>query len=144
MDKKSNSFINSRKKPLIPKGWKIVKHVKIKSFYWNRKSAVLHREKEQKKGLYVSHKVIVRRLKRRRKILLNATVLDFLMKHKNRIPQSWEGKTIDFPGTVYRDNSGELRTAYLVRHQLSHWKREFSFKKLVSFGAHNYTAILAE
>ena len=134
--------------PDIPKGWTIVEHIKIKSFFWNRKSAVLCREKEQEKGLYVSHKVIVRRLKRRKKILLNATVLDFLMNHKNRIPQSWEGKIIDFPGTVYRDNNGNLMTAYLVRYHMrgrhGHWRREFSCKKLVLHGSHDYTAILAE
>ncbi len=62
MNKKNDSFINSRKMPDIPKGWTIVEHIKIKSFFWNRKSAVLCREKEQENRQLIYMKTL-RRLK---------------------------------------------------------------------------------
>lgn len=52
---------------------------------------------------------------------LNACVLDFLMKHKELIPEAWkEKKIIVFTGSVFKDGGGSL----CLRH-LSWWDNDW-------------------
>ena len=42
------------------------------------------------------------------KPVLNANVLDYLLKHPELIPEEWKGKAVFFWGTIYRDSRGNL------------------------------------
>lgn len=62
------------------------------------------------------------------KSLLNANVLDYLLKHQHLIPVEWEGKTIHFLGTRYRDsNIGYLCIRSLLKDRDSEkWSWEYN------------------
>lgn len=45
--------------------------------------------------------------------LLNANVLDYLLKHQDLIPRSWRGKRVYFWGTIYRDGGDYLCVRYM-------------------------------
>lgn len=53
-------------------------------------------------------------LKKLNKTGLNACVMDFLMSHKELIPETWKAKQIVFPGTIFKDAGGNecLRFIY--------------------------------
>lgn len=44
---------------------------------------------------------------------LNACVLNYLMDHKELIPESWKTKQVVFPGTIFRDAGGNRCVRFL-------------------------------
>ncbi len=62
------------------------------------------------------------------KSILNANVLDYLLEHQHLIPLQWEGKTIHFLGTRYRDcNIGYLCIRSLLKDRDSEkWSWEYN------------------
>ena len=47
------------------------------------------------------------------KLVLNANILDYLLKNPKLIPESWKDKYVFFWGDVYRDSFGNLYVRYL-------------------------------
>jgi hypothetical protein len=45
--------------------------------------------------------------------VLNANVLDYLLEHKEEIPEEWKGKYIYFWGTIFRNSDGYRYVRYL-------------------------------
>ena len=100
--------INTDKKPFVPEGWKVEEHRKCGTVDLSK--LALHLEPEQKEG-HLSGDVLRERLKD--KSVLNANVLDYLLKHPKLIPEEWKGKYVFFWGTIYRDSGGSLSVRYL-------------------------------
>ncbi len=71
----------------------------------------LYLDDDQKDGKYIEGNLLLGKLKG--KPILNANVLDYLLKHKNLIPESWKDKYVYFWGTIYRDSFGNLCVRYL-------------------------------
>jgi len=98
--------------PYIPEGWKVEEHRKGGMVKFNPTRIEFFLSKQQRKG-----KVIVGNELRKEladKPVLNANVLDWLLKHPHLIPEEWKrdenGNTryIFFWGTIYRDPDGDL------------------------------------
>lgn len=98
-------IINTDKKPFCPNGWEVVEHRKAGKLEWNPEKVRLHSEPEQEKG-YLNGNTLRERLKD--KPVLNANVLDYLLKHTELIPEDWKDKYVYFWGTIYRDSGGHL------------------------------------
>jgi hypothetical protein len=98
-------FIDCDADPYIPDGWKVVQHRKDGKF------AVVDSKKIQ---LYLADgqmnvkSIIGNKLHEalQDKAILNANVLDFLLKYRALIPEDWKGKKIFFWGTIYRCTGG--------------------------------------
>jgi hypothetical protein len=46
--------------------------------------------------------------------VLNSNVLDYLLEHKDEIPEEWKGKRIYFWGTIFRRSGGDRDVRYLA------------------------------
>lgn len=91
--------------PVIPDGLTIEKHLKGGIIRWTKDLVRLHLTKKQKKGLIGGHEL---RKELEDEKVLNACVLDFLLKNPHLIPEEWKGKAVFFWGTIYRDAGGNL------------------------------------
>lgn len=91
--------------PFIPNGWKVKEHKKGGLFKFDPANISLYLSKKQKNGI-VSGNDLHKELAN--KPTLNANVLDYLLAHKELIPEEWKGKAIFFWGTIYRDSNGYL------------------------------------
>ena len=93
--------------PFVPEGFTFVEHV-VKGGQWqfNAKAIELYLSKEQKKGKAIGGNELRKRLKG--KAVLNANVLDYLLAHKELIPDEWKDKWISFFGTIYRGSGDAL------------------------------------
>lgn len=99
-------MINTTKQPFIPDGWTVESHdTSLGKFEWNPQEVSLHLEPEQEKSCLVGTE-LQKRLKD--KPVLNANVLDYLLKNPYLIPEEWKGKYVFFWGTIYRNSSGNL------------------------------------
>lgn len=97
--------------PLIPaKGWKVEEHKKSGSFKWNPLAVEFYLSDSQKNGKVIDGNKLRKELAG--KPVLNANVLDYLLKHPELIPDNWKkdekGNTryIFFWGTIYRGPGG--------------------------------------
>ncbi|MEK7115066.1 MAG: hypothetical protein AAB847_01780 [Patescibacteria group bacterium] len=115
--------------PLIPQGWSLkgegAEHrkggmVKLErrgeDLYANGKKIELFLVEGQKGSNNIGgHKL---RKKLVSKPVLNANVLDYLLKPENQhlIPESWKGKYVFFWGDVYRGSGGDPYVRYLCWH----------------------------
>jgi hypothetical protein len=100
--------LDTSKQPMIPEGWSIESHKslgKIDPLKLN-----LYLSKKQKTG-YTTGGDLRKELED--KPVLNATVLDYLLKHPKLIPEDWKGKYVYFWGTIYRDSDGSLYVRFL-------------------------------
>ncbi|MDO8623907.1 MAG: hypothetical protein Q7R54_00965 [bacterium] len=85
--------------PFVPPHWKVKKHQKGGQWQWNPDQIVLRptgvRETDitchKHYEVFAGYEV------------LNANVLDFLLAHRQRVPELWRGKLIMFPGTIFED-----------------------------------------
>ncbi|MBI3074608.1 MAG: hypothetical protein HYY92_00090 [Parcubacteria group bacterium] len=104
--------INCDTAPYIPDGWSVEAHHKDGQFVWNPNAVELYLADEQKEGRIIGTEL---RKKLQDKPVLNANVLDYLLKPKNQhlIPEEWKGKAVFFWGTVYRYSDGNLCVRYL-------------------------------
>ncbi len=91
--------------PFVPDGWKVEEHKKGSKFEWSQTKVKLHLDDAQVKGSIEGNKL---REKLASESVLNANVLDYLLKNPHLIPEEWKGKYIFFWGTVYRDSGGGL------------------------------------
>ena len=97
--------------PFVPDGWKVEEHQKGGSFIWDASKVELFLSESQKGGKTIEGNKLRKELAK--KLVLNANVLDYLMKNPHLIPEEWKGKAVFFWGTVYRDSDGFLYVRYL-------------------------------
>lgn len=100
----------------VPDGWKIEEHQKTANgsgaIEWDPSKVVFYLDDDQKNGLFIEGNKLSKRLSR--KPVLNANVLDYLLKNPDLIPESWKkdegGNTryIFFWGTIYRNSEDKL------------------------------------
>ena len=103
--------INCDKNPKIPyDGWTIESHKKMGKIEWNPDNIELYLSDKQKTG-HISGNELRKELEN--KPVLNACVLDYLLKHQDLIPDSWKGKNVYFWGTIFRSAHGNLCVRYL-------------------------------
>jgi len=95
---------------MIPDGWSIEKHIKGGKFRWIKDQVLLFLSRKQMSGKVIGGHDLRQELAD--KPVLNACVLDYLLKNPHLIPEEWKGKVVSFWGTVYR-NGGVLCVRYL-------------------------------
>jgi hypothetical protein len=100
--------IDTSQNPFIPGGWTVEEHIKGGKI--DLKDIELYLDPEQSTGIE-GNKL---REKLRDKNVLNAVVLDYLLKNKDLIPEEWKSKAVFFWGTIYRYSNGDLCVRYLV------------------------------
>lgn len=104
--------------PFVPKGWKVEEHKKGGQFVFDHPAQVtLYLSKNQQGGKCIEgHKL---RKELADEPVLNANVLDYLLKNTRLIPEDWKedekGNTryIFFWGTIYRYSDGDLCVRFL-------------------------------
>ncbi len=98
--------------PFVPDGWKVEEHQKGGAFKWNPAEVKLHLDSGQKNGKRIEGDKLRKRLKGMP--VLNANVLDYLLKNPQLIPEDWKKDEkgnihyIFFWGTIYRYSVGRL------------------------------------
>lgn len=97
--------IDTNKKPFTPDGWTVEKHIKGGKLDFDASKIELYVTEKQKDG-YVKGEDLQKDLESKQ--VLNANVLDFLLKNPNLIPEKWKGKAVFFWGTIYRHSFGFL------------------------------------
>ncbi|MCI5108567.1 MAG: hypothetical protein MRY49_01840 [Candidatus Pacebacteria bacterium] len=113
--------LNTADDPYTPNNWSIEEHDKSLGtvtlekrsdgeLYLNGRMVTLYLDPEQEKGTVGGHKL---RERLKGKMVLNATILDYLRENPELIPDSWKGKSIFFWGTVYCDSGGYLYVRFL-------------------------------
>jgi len=91
--------------PFIPEGWEVVEHQKGGTFEWDPSKVELYLCAEQQEGSIEGHEL---RKKLEGKPVMNACLLDYLLKHPELIPEEWKGKYVFFWGTIYLEPIGDL------------------------------------
>jgi hypothetical protein len=106
MNKEGNEkfIIDCDADPFVPEGWRVKEHQKGGQFEWNPKNVELWVAEGQKNGEYMQGSELYEETKT--KSVLNANVLDYLLAHKELIPDDWKDKDIFFWGTVYQLENG--------------------------------------
>ena len=98
--------INCDVDPFVPAGWKVESHKKTGIFKWDISSIKLYLSENQQGNKSIEGNKLRKELEK--EPVLNANVLDYLLKHPELIPEEWKGKAIFFWGTIYRDSYGDL------------------------------------
>jgi hypothetical protein len=83
--------------------WKLVKHRQSGQLEWDEERVSLHFSTTQKKGKSVAGCHILKEIKKLP--LLNANVLDYLLKNQELIPEEWKKLKVYFWGTIYCEGS---------------------------------------
>ena len=97
--------------PFVPEGWKVEQHDKGGQLEWNLEKVKLYLSKNQKDGKCIGGNKLRKELEN--KPVLNANVLDYLLKNPHLIPEEWKSKYVFFWGTVYRYSDGFIIVRYL-------------------------------
>ncbi len=103
--------------PFISNGLKLKSHQKQGQFKWDPKKIKLYLSDSQRDEKSISGQKLRKELEKQK--VLNANLLDYLIKNPQLIPEDWKvgenGKTryIFFWGTIYRDSSDSLYVRYL-------------------------------
>jgi len=97
--------------PSVPDGWEVVEHKPGGKLEFDPAKIELYLCAEQKQGSIEGHEL---RKKLEGKPVLNACVLDYLLKHQELISEEWKDKYIFFWGTIYRSPGGDLCVRCLV------------------------------
>lgn len=125
--------------PHVPENWKVEEHIKGGELTWNPEKITLYLSDKQKGGVIEGNKL---RKELKGKPVLNANVLDYLLKNPHLIPDEWKGKYIFFWGTIYRRSGGSLYVRCLCWGGGS-WG--WSYRWLVrDWGGGSPAAVLAE
>ena len=95
--------------PFVPDGWKVEEHQKGGSFKWDPAQTLLHFFRSRRGGKVITGNEIREELAG--KPVLNANVLDFLLKYPDLIPDEWKAwgpgcLSIFFWGTIYSGSRG--------------------------------------
>ena len=114
--------IDTSKKPFSPNGWTIESHdTSLGKIDPTKISLWLH---EKQKSGYIRGYDLEKELP---KEVLNATVLDWLLKNPKYIPEDWKGKYVFFWGTIYRNqDTSSLCVRYLCFNDGS-WRRDYDW-----------------
>lgn len=106
-------LINLAADPFCPNGRKVEEHVKTKPWKFDAKQIRLSLNPNQVGGRTMLGHDLRKALEG--KPVLNANVLDWLLKEENQhlIPEEWKGKAIFFWGTIYHDSDDNLYVRYL-------------------------------
>lgn len=96
--------------PFVPSGYTVESHKKGGQFVWDASKVELYLDDEQRKS-FIRGTELLEKLEGEK--VLNANVLDYLLKNPHLIPEEWKGKYIFFWGTVYRHAGGSLYVRYL-------------------------------
>jgi hypothetical protein len=99
--------------PHIPKNLKVESHKKGGQFEWDLKKVQLYLSPNQEDGKYIVGKYLRKELENQP--VLNANALDYLLEHRELIPEEWKGKRIFFWGTIYLHSNGNLCVRCLCR-----------------------------
>ncbi len=99
--------------PFIPTGLKLEEHQKGGTIKFDVSNVVLYLARQQQ---IANIDCWALRGELRGKKVLNANVLDFLLKHPEFIPEHWKSKKILFWGTIYRGCYKETRNELYVRY----------------------------
>ena len=91
-------FIDCDAAPFLPEGWKVEEHQKMGKIKFDSAKIDLYLSKKQKNGIIEGSK-LSEELKGKK--VLNANVLDYLLKNPHLIPEEWKGKYIFFWGTIF-------------------------------------------
>lgn len=108
--------IDCNVEPFIPSDWKVEEHQKGGIVKFDASKVDFFLSKKQKNGSIEGHKL---REEMKGKNVLNANVLDYLLKNTHLIPESWKKdennntRYIFFWGTIYRSSDGSLYVRYL-------------------------------
>jgi hypothetical protein len=102
----SAGIIDCDSLPSIPDHCCIEEHQKGGSFQWDPAQVALYLSSRQSRNKKVKGHNLQKDLSGRP--LMNACILDFLLLHRELIPEDWKGKRVYFWGTKYRDDNGEL------------------------------------
>jgi len=97
--------------PFTPSGFTVESHQKGGQLVFDPAKVLLHLSKKQQNGGYLIGNDLRKELRRRP--VLNANVLDYLLKNSHLIPEEWKGKYVFFWGTVYRLSHAHLYVRYL-------------------------------
>ncbi len=110
--------------PYVTSQWKVVSHQNGGEFkWWPDVGFYLHVDPDQEEGFGVNGDRL--RSKLEKLPVLNANVLDFLIRNKNLIPEKWKGCDVCFWGTVYEDARGSfVRSLYWTGE---HWNTGIEF-----------------
>ncbi len=92
--------------PFTPSSWRVEEHKKGGQLVWDPTKVVLHLSANQQGGETISGHDLHKELAGLP--VLNANVLDYLLKNPEIIPESWKGQSIFFWGTIYRGSGGNL------------------------------------
>lgn len=103
--------INCNADPVCPDGWKVEEHRKGGQLEWDVSKIQLYLSKGQKDGNWTPGNKLRKELEG--KSVLNANVLDYLLKNPHLIPEEWKNKYVFFWGTVYRYSAGNLVVRFL-------------------------------
>jgi len=98
-------IIDCNATPFCPNNWSVEKHSQSGQMEWDPSKVQFYLSKKQMSGLIEGNKL---RKELSDKNVLNANVLDYLLKHPGLIPDDWKGKFVFFWGTIYRDSDGNL------------------------------------
>ena len=109
--KQVKHLIDCNVEPFIPDGWKVEEHRKGGQLEWNAEKISLYLSENQKDGNYTEGNKLRKELEN--KPVLNANVLDYLLKNPHLIPEEWKSKYVFFWGTAYRNSDGNLVVRYL-------------------------------
>ncbi|MFZ4648250.1 MAG: hypothetical protein ACOYMB_01290 [Patescibacteria group bacterium] len=96
--------------PSEPEGLTLVSHKKGGLFKYNSNIQLYLSSRQRKGGLSTGNEI---RGELENSPVLNANVLDYLYHYPELIPESWDGLTIFFWGTIYRNEFGSLCVRYL-------------------------------
>jgi len=100
--------------PFIPEGWTVEQHQQGGQLTFDPSQIELYLDAGQKSGKYIEGNKLRKELTDKSTPVLNANVLDYLLKNPHLIPEEWkkngQGNTryIFFWGTVYRRRDGGL------------------------------------
>lgn len=97
--------------PFVPDGSTVEEHVKGGQFEWDPVKVIPYPSPDQEAGRVIRGDKLREHLKA--KTVLNADLLDYLLKNPTLIPEDWKGKFVFFWGTIYRDPDGRLYVRYL-------------------------------
>lgn len=92
--------------PFFPEGWTVEEHRRSGRMVWDPKRVSLYLSDRQRGSMMIKGNELRKELAS--KTVLNANVLDYLLKHPDRIPEEWKDKYVFFWGTIYRDRDGCL------------------------------------
>lgn len=109
--------INCDAAPFIPDGFTVEEHKKGGQWKFDPKAVAFYLSKQQKGDKYIEGNKFRKELEG--KPVLNANVLDYLLKYPHLLPEEWKKderyntRYIFFWGTLYRNRVGSLCVRYL-------------------------------